>query len=93
MNIPTVESADVAGKRVLVRVDFNVSLRGHQEIANDKPAVFLYAPYFIYITPQKVQNVTLGSLGSAAERFSNVYQWYIETNNVWKIFIEQNINA
>ena len=36
MNIPTVTPADIAGKRVLVRVDFNVSLSGNQHIANDQ---------------------------------------------------------
>ena len=60
----------------------------NKEIANDMPAVFTYSPYFIYIIPKKVQNVTLGTLTSPSERFSNVSEWYIETNNVWKIFVK-----
>jgi peptide/nickel transport system substrate-binding protein len=56
------------------------------QVNTDTPAVFLYSPYFIYIIPSTIHNVTLGSLNSAAERFSNVYQWYIETNKVWGIF-------
>ena len=60
----------------------------NKEIANDVPAVFTYSPYFIYIIPKKVQNVTLGTLASPSERFSNVSEWYIETNNVWKIFVK-----
>lgn len=36
MKLPTLTQAQVAGKRVLVRVDFNVSLAGDQRIANDQ---------------------------------------------------------
>ena len=61
-----------------------------KEIRNDTPAVFLYSPYFIYITPAKVKNITLGELTISGERFLNVHEWYINTNNVWKIFINNN---
>lgn len=36
MKLSTLHKAKVEGKRVLVRVDFNVSLSGNQRIANDK---------------------------------------------------------
>ncbi len=64
------------------------------EINNDMPAVFTYSPYFIYIIPKKVHNVTLGQLTTPAERFSNISEWYIETNNVWQVFsgIQKNKN-
>ncbi|MCX6701783.1 MAG: peptide ABC transporter substrate-binding protein [Candidatus Zambryskibacteria bacterium] len=58
----------------------------NKEIENDVPAVFTYSPYFIYIIPKKVQNVNLGTLTTPSERFNNVSEWYIETNNVWGIF-------
>lgn len=58
----------------------------NKEIGNDIPAVFVYSPYFIYIVPKKVQNIKLGNLTTPAERFSDISKWYIETNNVWKIF-------
>jgi peptide/nickel transport system substrate-binding protein len=57
-----------------------------KEIINDMPAVFTYSPYFIYIIPEKVHNVKLGTLTTASERWGNIGNWYIETNNVWKIF-------
>jgi peptide/nickel transport system substrate-binding protein len=57
-----------------------------KEIKNDMPAVFTYSPYFIYIVPQKVKNVILGTLTMPSERFDDISKWYIETNNVWKIF-------
>ena len=58
----------------------------NKEIANDIPAVFTYSPYFIYVIPEKVQNVKLGTLTNPSEIFSNINKWYIETNNIWKFF-------
>lgn len=56
------------------------------EIENDKPAVFTFSPDFLYIVSEKVGSVNLSRLTIPSERFSNVWQWYIETNKVWKIF-------
>ncbi len=58
----------------------------NKEIKNDIPAVFTYSPYFIYIVPKEVHNVSIGVLTIPSERFNNIFKWYIETNNVWKIF-------
>ncbi len=55
-------------------------------IAEDKPAVFLYAPEFIYIVPEKLQGVELGALTVPAERFLNAHEWYTDTERVWNIF-------
>ena len=60
----------------------------NKEIASDSPAVFTYSPYFIYIVPKKVKNVNLGQITTSVERFADVSKWYVETNNVWKIFIK-----
>lgn len=63
----------------------------NNEITNDIPAVFTYSPYFIYIVPSSVHNIKIGSLTNASERFSDVSKWYIETNNVWRIFAKNNL--
>jgi peptide/nickel transport system substrate-binding protein len=52
----------------------------------DQPAVFLYAPDFLYVYPKNVTGVRVGSLTVPAERFNNVYQWYTDTERVWEIF-------
>lgn len=56
------------------------------EINTDTPAIFTYSPYFIYVVPKKIHNIQLGQLTTPAERFDNISEWYIETNNIWKIF-------
>ncbi|RJQ33740.1 peptide ABC transporter substrate-binding protein [Candidatus Parcubacteria bacterium] len=55
-------------------------------IMADMPAVFLYAPDFLYIVPDDLSGVELGALKSGAERFENTHQWYIDTEDVWTIF-------
>jgi len=52
----------------------------------DMPAVFIYSPSFVYVTPASLQNISLNELTNPSERFLNVNEWYIETNRVWKIF-------
>jgi len=55
-------------------------------VAKDDPAIFLYAPEFLYVVPRDIHGIVLGALTSASERFLNVYQWYTDTEEVWSIF-------
>ncbi len=56
------------------------------EVARDIPAVFLYSPEFIYVLSKDIQGMDAGELTLSAERFLNVYEWYIDTDYIWKIF-------
>jgi len=58
-----------------------------QEIAQDIPAVFIYAPDFIYVLPEKIRGIAVGSVKTPSERFLNVHEWFIETDHVWKFFV------
>lgn len=57
-----------------------------KEVINDVPAVFLYSPDFIYIVPQIVKAQFPQIIVTSSDRFAQVYDWYIETETVWKIF-------
>lgn len=59
-----------------------------KEIENDAPAIFLYTPNFLYIVPEKVKAINLGPLGASQDRFLGIRDWYIETDRVWKIFLD-----
>ncbi len=61
-------------------------------IRQDVPAIFLYSPEFIYITPPKVKNFELSSITSPSDRFYNINKAYITTDNVWKIFEDNTEN-
>ena len=62
-----------------------------ETLDDDKPAVFLYTPDFVYLLPKKIQGVQLGSLTSPAERFLDAYHWYTDTENVWDLFTNRNL--
>ena len=55
-------------------------------IKSDRPAIFLYAPEFIYIVPEKIKGVEINNIIERQDRFLNIADWYIETEKVWKIF-------
>ena len=56
------------------------------EIKKDMPAIFLYSPNFIYVVSKNLRGLSIDHIISPADRFSNIYLWYTETENVWKIF-------
>lgn len=58
-----------------------------KELVADVPAVFLYTPSFLYVVPKQIQGIHLGSLTISQDRFLGIRDWYIETDKVWKIFV------
>jgi len=55
-------------------------------INQDMPAIFLYSPNFIYVVSQKLKGLSIDHITSPKDRFSDVYLWYTDTENVWKMF-------
>lgn len=62
-----------------------------EEIKGDVPAVFLYTPSFLYVVPKKVEAINLGPLTVSQDRFLGIRDWYIETDNVWEIFVNKKL--
>ena len=58
------------------------------EIKKDVPAVFIYAPEFVYILPQKIKGVSIGTITVPAARFLNINEWYIDTDIESKVFVK-----
>jgi peptide/nickel transport system substrate-binding protein len=61
-----------------------------QEVAKDKPAVFIYSPAFIYATNDTISNVSLGQVTTESDRLGNVWQWYQNKDYVWPFFAKNN---
>ncbi|OGG48141.1 hypothetical protein A2761_03115 [Candidatus Kaiserbacteria bacterium RIFCSPHIGHO2_01_FULL_51_33] len=57
-----------------------------KEVVNDIGAIFLYAPDFLYLVPKDLQGFSLGSITTPSDRFSDIYKWYTQTNQVWHFF-------
>ena len=55
-------------------------------IRADVPAVFLYAPEFVYAHPNGIHGTAFGTLTTPSERFMNVHEWYTDTERVWSFF-------
>ena len=56
------------------------------EIKKDMPAVFLYSPNFIYVVSKDLKGLSMDHIISPKDRFGDVYTWYTQIENVWKIF-------
>ncbi len=56
------------------------------EIKKDLPAVFLYSPNFVHVVSKKLERTPMSYVTSPSDRYLNVYSWYTQTENVWKIF-------
>lgn len=50
----------------------------------EKPAIFLYSPHYLYALPKKLRGFTLERVAVPADRFNGVEQWYMKTRRVWK---------
>ena len=63
------------------------------EIEKDVPAIFLYAPDFVYKLPDTIKGVSLGFTETPSDRFLSVLAWHTETDYVWPFFsFTQNKN-
>lgn len=88
----------IEGDRALVEARSSIDLeeklpllqKFENQVINDIPAVFLYSPDFIYVVPQIVRAQYPQIIVTPADRFAEVYNWYIETDTVWKIFAQKD---
>ena len=60
----------------------------HREIRRDLPAIFLFSPYYIYVTPQNLGGADTKNINTGSDRFSEIHKWYLKRNYVWKIFLK-----
>jgi peptide/nickel transport system substrate-binding protein len=59
----------------------------NNEISGDIPAIFLYTPKFTYVVPEKVRGIGIQNIERPSDRFMNVYEWFINVDKVWSIFV------
>ncbi len=61
-------------------------------IMEEKPAIFIYAPEFIYLPAPEVKNITLQTINSPSDRFRAINRWYLKTEKVWPKFKDDSYN-
>src|SRR3989344_4636397 len=57
----------------------------------DLGAIFVYAPDFLYVVPDSLKGLRLGSITTPSDRLANVYEWHTETNRVWNFLAQYTI--
>ena len=57
-----------------------------EEIVKDMPAIFLFSPNFIYTASKNIKNFKISNVITPSDRYLNAYSWYIDTENVWRVF-------
>jgi len=72
MNKKTIEDVDVKGKKVIVRVDFNVPLEENRKITDDKRIVGAL-PTIKYLVDQGAKTILVSHLGRPKEGFEEKY--------------------
>lgn len=53
-------------------------------LIEDAPAVFLYSPTYLYPVNKKVRGIFIEKFSQPSQRFSQIENWYIKTNRIWK---------
>lgn len=67
--------------------DRNIRLRAVEvEIQRDTPAVFLYSPSYIYISPLRYTEAQMQSIDSPTDRLRYIYRGYLKTEQIWPVF-------
>lgn len=56
-------------------------------IKDDYAAIFLYSPYFLYLTPSFLKGFDAEIVAAPQDRFSLINKWHIYTTYVWPIFL------
>lgn len=87
--------ANISADKLLdsARVSMNKIDRTNQyekfakEVEKDIPSIFLYSPDYIYLAPKQLKNTNSFSITTGSDRFINIYEQYIKTDKVWKIFL------
>lgn len=53
-------------------------------ILEDAPALFLYSPNYLYVSPKNLGGFSESLIATPANRFDHVAQWYVKTQRVFK---------
>lgn len=58
-----------------------------EEVAKEKPAIFLYSPNFLYVLKDDISGITISNIETGSDRFDFAHEWFIETERVWSFLL------
>lgn len=53
-------------------------------VAKDKPAIFLFNPYYIYSLSAEIKGAETENIALPSLRFADIESWHVRTGRVWK---------
>lgn len=53
-------------------------------LAKELPAIFLYSPTYLYPLSEKIKGFDISRISIPSDRFNNLDEWYLKTNNAFK---------
>jgi peptide/nickel transport system substrate-binding protein len=59
-------------------------------IAGERPAVFLFQPMMTYVVTKDIIVTPIHDVGKPSDRFSNITDWYTDSDTLWNIFKNNN---
>lgn len=90
LNISMYSSSKVDSIAIQLRGTTNLTERNNlydkfaDEIINDKPAIFLYSPHYIYVPQKGVENMQFSNFSEASDRFLFINKWFVYSESIWK---------
>ncbi len=57
-----------------------------KEFKANIPALLIYSPKYLYVTSSKLNNMSFENITIPSDRFTSIYTWSADTDQVWKIF-------
>lgn len=55
-----------------------------ENIKNDNPAIFLYEPKYLLVSPRNIYGINEFLINSKEDIFKNINEWYLKTKRVFK---------
>ena len=59
-------------------------------ISNERPALLLFQPKMSYVVAEDIIISPIHDVGKTSDRFSNITDWYTDSDTLWNIFKENN---
>ncbi len=90
LNLSLYENKDVdkilenIRKETNQEVKMNLYRQLQEAINKDVPAIFLYSPVYVFPVNKNIQGIDLENTHFPSARFSQIENWYIETQREWK---------
>lgn len=85
LNLSIYGNKDVDKFIDVIRTDFDPASRAigmrqiEPTIIEEKPAVFLYSPYYLYVSNKSLKGFDTQSIATPSDRFAMIDTWYIKT--------------